>query len=429
MNILLIGGGGREHALAWKIAQSPLLSTLFIAPGNPGMAGLGTLVSLSPSNASQVVDFCKAQNIGLVVVGPEQPLVDGLADVLTGHGINVFGPRKLAAMLEGSKAFAKSVMQAQNVPTASFKSFTAGEFENAVDYCRTEATLPIVLKLDGLAAGKGVFICETREEAFGHLHSVSKDSSLASAAATLVIESFMEGEEVSVFALCDGRNFVLLSPAQDHKRIGDGDTGPNTGGMGAYAPARLLSAEQEQFVADTIIRPVLREMELRGCPYVGVLYCGLMLTPTGPKVVEFNCRFGDPECEVLMPLLESDLVELMMHAVNGTIGQTSVILKNGFACTVVAAAEGYPQAPRRGDIIEIETLPSELTLLFHAGTALKEGKLVTSGGRVMNCLGLGDTLQESIDNAYRASASVRFHGKYQRSDIGKKGLHREAGRR
>jgi phosphoribosylamine--glycine ligase len=420
VNILLIGSGGREHALAWKIAQSPLLSTLFIAPGNPGTAQLGKNVALPVHNHAAIIDFCLSNAIELVVVGPEQPLVDGIADALNGAGIPVFGPRKMAALLEGSKSYAKAVMAEAGVPTAAYQSFDS--IEAAVSYCRTDAPLPIVVKLDGLAAGKGVFICESREEAVAKLSAVKDDPALAGAAAYILVEEFMKGEEVSVFAICDGNDFVLLPPVQDHKRIGDNDTGPNTGGMGAYAPAPVLTKEGLAEVGELVVAPILKTMRKRGCPYVGVLYCGLMITALGPKVVEFNCRFGDPECQVLMPLLKSDLVPLMLAAVNGNIAGLRVEIEPGYACTVVLAAEGYPSAPAKGDALFISAEQLESTYLFFSGVAEKEGNLVTAGGRVMNCVGCSDSLKRAIERAYKAAEKVSFRGKYMRTDIGRRGL-------
>jgi phosphoribosylamine--glycine ligase len=422
VNILLIGSGGREHALAWKIAASPLLSSLFVSPGNPGTAQFGENIPLAVGDHAEVITFCRNKSIGLVVVGPEQPLVDGLADALIQAGIPVFGPRKMAALLEGSKSYAKEIMLEAGVPTAAYKNFTS--IDDAVSYCRSEATVPVVVKLDGLAAGKGVFICQSREEAVYHLEQVRSDTSLAGASASIVVESYMEGEEVSVFAICDGKDHVLLTPVQDHKRIGDNDTGLNTGGMGAYGPAPVIDADGLAYVSRAVVTPMLRAMERRGCPYVGVLYCGMMMTPEGPKVVEFNCRFGDPECEVLMPLLHSDVVSLMLAATEARIAQEPLQLSTGSCCTVVLAAEGYPATPAKGDAIYLPQHHEPDTWIFHAGTKMDAQTLVTSGGRVLNCVGRAENLQLAIEKAYRLAGSISFRGKYARTDIGKKGLAR-----
>lgn len=424
LSILLIGGGGREHALAWKIAQSAFCERLIAAPGNPGIAQVAECVSLDVSDHDAVAQFVKDQDIGLVVVGPEQPLVDGLADSLKTHGIEVFGPSKAAAQLEGSKAFSKAFMQRHGIPTADSVTFAASEKPAAEDWIRQNKDYPVVLKADGLAAGKGVFICGNEDEALTRLDQMLSDPQFRDASQTLVIEEFMEGEEVSVFALCDGQKGLLVGNAQDHKRIGDGDTGLNTGGMGAYSPAPLLTSDLEKTVVERVLKPTLQGMAQEGVPYVGVLYMGLMITAEGPKVVEYNCRFGDPECQVLMLLLAEDLVPLMTAAAAGLLPDRPLNLKPGYVACVVMASKGYPESHQKGfPITGIEHIPAA-SQAFHSGTALKNGELVSNGGRVLCVAAQGPALAEAIETAYEAVRSIYFENAYFRTDIGQKGLRR-----
>ena len=420
INVLLIGSGGREHALAWGIAKSPLLNTLFIAPGNPGTKSLGENVSLNVSNHAEVKQFVEEHDVKLTVVGPEQPLVEGIADFLERAGHKVFGPKKAAAMLEGSKEFAKDFMARHQIPTAAYKVFDQDDFDAAAQYIKSQNSYPVVLKADGLAGGKGVLIPETEAEAMEALEEL-KTGSLSGAASRLVIEEFMEGEEASVFAICDGNTFKVIGNAQDHKRVGEGDTGLNTGGMGAYSPAPILTAELLAQTEKEIIMPTIQGMKAEGYPYTGFLYVGLMITADGPKVVEYNCRFGDPECQVIIPRMESDLLEVLVASGEGKLAHSRISFDSKFRCTVVLASGGYPQSYEKGKVIsglgEVQQ-----ALIFHAGTKSDGEQIVTNGGRVLNVVGSGDTLQEAIDQTYAEITKISFEGSFYRSDIGAKGL-------
>lgn len=423
INVLLIGSGGREHALAWGIAHSEHLEKLYIAPGNPGMESLGECVYLDVANHSAVIDFCKDLSITLVVVGPEQPLVDGIADALTAAGIAVFGPSAAAARLEGSKFYAKDCMQRFDVPTAAFKHFNQNEYDKAIAYIKQHNSYPIVIKADGLAAGKGVIIAESESQAVEAIGEMLNDQVFGEAGSSLVIEEFMQGEEVSVFALSDGKSFITLGNAQDHKRIGEGDTGLNTGGMGAYSPAPILTDELEEEIEADIIAPMLAGLAEEGTPYVGVLYVGLMLTIEGPKVVEFNCRFGDPECQVLIPAIQSDVLSLFYATAKQKLDEVELVVDEAHRCTVVLASSGYPKSYEKGKAISGLDLVSDDTLIFHSGTKLLEnGTLCTNGGRVMNVVQSGSTLQVALDKAYANIKYIHFEGMYYRKDIGWKGI-------
>lgn len=420
INVLLIGSGGREHALAWGIAKSPLLNTLFIAPGNPGTESLGENVSLNVSNHAEVKQFVEEHDVKLTVVGPEQPLVEGIADFLERAGHKVFGPKKAAAMLEGSKEFAKDFMARHQIPTAAYKVFDQDDFDAAAQYIKSQNSYPVVLKADGLAGGKGVLIPETEAEAMEALEEL-KTGSLSGAASRLVIEEFMEGEEASVFAICDGNTFKVIGNAQDHKRVGEGDTGLNTGGMGAYSPAPILTAELLAQTEKEIIMPTIQGMKAEGYPYTGFLYVGLMITADGPKVVEYNCRFGDPECQVIIPRMESDLLEVLVASGEGKLAHSGISFDSKFRCTVVLASGGYPQSYEKGKVISGLGEVQE-ALIFHAGTKRDGEQIVTNGGRVLNVVGSGDTLQEAIDQTYAEITKISFEGSFYRSDIGAKGL-------
>jgi phosphoribosylamine---glycine ligase len=425
MNILLLGGGGREHALAWKLAQSRLLAgegdTLYAAPGNPGIAEHAELVALDLADHAAVARFCEEQRIGLVVIGPEAPLVDGLADSLRAEGISVFGPSKAAAQLEGSKGFTKDLCRRANIPTAGY--VRAGSLDEA------RAALahfhpPFVLKADGLAAGKGVVIAETRGEAETALGAMFADSD-----AEVVIEEFMEGEEVSFFALTDGASVLAFGSAQDHKRVGEGDTGPNTGGMGAYSPARVLTPLLRGEVIERIVAPTVRALADEGTPYSGVLFAGLMLTAEGPKLIEYNCRFGDPECQVLMLRLEDDLGEIMLACAENRLSRVSPVRMRGeVALTVVMAAEGYPGTPAKGGAIDLGAAEAGGAKVFHAGTALAGEALVASGGRVLNVAATGRSVREAAARAYAAIDAVDAPSLFCRRDIGQKEIVREIAR-
>jgi phosphoribosylamine---glycine ligase len=428
MNILLLGSGGREHALAWKLAQSRLLAgaedKLYAAPGNPGIADNADCISLDLTDHGAVIAFCEAHGIGLVVVGPEGPLVDGLADSLRGEGFAVFGPSQAAAQLEGSKGFTKDLCQRAGIPTAGYLRTTS--LEQALAALDRFAA-PYVLKADGLAAGKGVVIAENRADAEAALADMF-GGQLGAAGAEVVIEEFMTGEEASFFALTDGASVLSFGTAQDHKRVGDGDTGPNTGGMGAYSPARVLTPALHREVLDRIIMPTVRTMADEGHPYSGVLFAGLMLTAEGPKLIEYNCRFGDPECQVLMMRLESDLGELLYAcATNALASQPPVRRSKHAALTVVMAAKGYPGTPQKGGVIELGSAEQNGAKVFHAGTTLAGGALLASGGRVLNVTALGANVTEAQAHAYAAVDAIAFPSGFCRRDIGWREVAREAG--
>ncbi len=422
MNVLLIGSGGREHALAWSLHNSPKLDRLFIAPGNPGTAEVGTNVDLSETDFEGILEFIEKQDIDLTVVGPEKPLVEGIADYLEERGHKVFGPSRQAAQLEGSKKFAKEFMKKNSIPTADYQTFTRDEYDRAYQYIRERDEYPVVLKADGLAGGKGVFICETQEAVEKRLHQLEEDSKLSDAAEVLVVEEFMQGEEASVFVISDGKTAKVIHNAQDHKRIGEGDTGLNTGGMGAYCPAPVVSRDTMMRVEKEIILPTISAMLLDEMPYKGILYCGLMITEEGPKVVEYNCRFGDPECQAIVPSVESDLLELMEAAAAGELEEKEITLDDRYRCCVVMASEGYPKEYETGKVIEGISDVAEEALVFQAGTRRDDGTLLTDGGRVLSVVGAGDSLEEAIQNTYAEVKKVSFDNAYYRSDIGVKGL-------
>jgi phosphoribosylamine--glycine ligase len=397
VKVLVVGSGGREHALAWKIAQSPSLDELHAAPGNPGIAQLGRCHPLRPDDAEALLDLCRQEEIDLVVVGPEAPLVAGVADVLRASGVTVFGPGAAAARIEGSKSFAKEVMRAASVPTA-----------RQLDELRA----PCVVKADGLAAGKGVFVCRSQAEADAAWQRAG------SLGARVVLEELLEGEEVSLFALCDGADALALPPAQDYKRLRDGDEGPNTGGMGSYSPVPLLSHSEAEELVDAVHRPVLRELAARGTPFQGLLYAGLMLTDDGPRVLEFNCRFGDPESQAILPRLEGDLLQGLAAAASGSLTGAELTTADDAAVTVVLASPGYPDSPRAGSAIAgVGKAEGTGALVFHAGTALRGNHLVSAGGRVLNVTGLGASLAEARERAYRAVELLDFPDALYRRDV------------
>ena len=391
-----MGSGGREHALVWKLAQSPSVTSLHAAPGSPGIARLGECHPIRAEDGEGLLALAGSLGVDLVVIGPEAPLVHGVANVLRHAGISVFGPSAAAARIEGSKSFAKAVMAAAGVPTAAALAV---------------ARVPCVVKADGLAAGKGVFVCRSPEELDAALAAVS------SLGSSFVVEELLEGPEVSVFALCDGADAVPLVPAQDFKRALDGDEGPNTGGMGSYAPVPGLGAGDVEQVLETVHRPVLEELALRDAPFVGVLYAGLMLTDDGPRVLEFNCRFGDPETQSVVPLLDSDLAEVLSAAAVGELRGVSFDWSEQAAVTVVLAAEGYPERSDRGSEITGCAAAEERALVFHAGTALHGDRLVTNGGRVLNVTAVGDTIAAAREVAYGAASEIEFAGAWSRTDI------------
>jgi phosphoribosylamine--glycine ligase len=422
MNILLLGSGGREHALAWKLAQSPACTRLYAAPGNPGIAEEAELVALDVTDHGAVIAFCESHEIGLVVIGPEAPLVDGLSDSLREAGVPVFGPSQAAAQLEGSKGFTKDLCARAGIPTAGYVR-TASLEEARAALARFAA--PYVLKADGLAAGKGVVIAGTLAEAEAALADMF-GGQFGAAGAEVVIEEFMEGEEASFFALTDGTTIVPFGSAQDHKRVGDGDVGPNTGGMGAYSPAPVLTPELQARVMAEIIEPTVRTMREDGVPYVGVLYAGLMLTAEGPKLIEYNARFGDPECQVLMMRLTSDLVAIMLACAKGELAGVEAQFRDQTALTVVMAAKGYPGTPEKSSAIVLNDAEAEGAKIFHAGTAMKDGALVANGGRVLNVTAMGASVTEAQRIAYAAVDRISFPTGFCRRDIGWREVAREA---
>jgi len=419
MNVLLLGSGGREHALAWKLAQSPLLERLYAAPGNPGIAEHAEIVDIAVNDHRGVIDFCLRHSIGFVVIGPEAPLVAGLGDNLRTMGIAVFGPNKLPAQLEGSKGFTKDLCAREKIPTAGYVRCESrdGALASLEDF-----GLPVVIKADGLAAGKGVTVAFTQEEAEGAVRAIFAD-----AGASVVIEEFLEGEEASLFVLTDGETLVSFGSAQDHKRVGDGDTGPNTGGMGAYSPAPVLTPELETQAIDEIVRPTIEALARMGAPYSGVLYAGLMLTATGPKLIEYNARFGDPECQVLMLRFTGDLLALMLAVAKGELaGQPAPTFADKTALTVVMAANGYPGTPETGGAITgIDKAEATGAKVFHAGTRMDGDTLVSSGGRVLNVTALGDTVKDAQAAAYAAVDAIDFPTGFCRRDIGWREIARE----
>lgn len=422
MNVLLIGSGGREHALAWKLAKSPKLTKLYCAPGNAGIAQVAECVSIGVSDQDAILKFCAKNSVTFVVVGPEQPLVEGLADRLQEINISVFGPSAYAAQLEGSKGFTKDLCAEFNIPTAAYKRFTdAGSAKAFLD----EMSIPVVIKADGLAAGKGVIIAESRANAEAAIDDCFAGS-FGEAGHEVVIEAFLEGEEASLFALCDGQSAMLLGTAQDHKRVGDGDTGPNTGGMGAYSPAPVMTQEMIDRTMIDIIVPTLAGMHSRGHPFKGILYAGLMLTDKGPELIEYNVRFGDPECQVIMPRLKSDLLELMIAAAEGSILEHEAEWSEDCALTVVLASKGYPGSYEKNTKIKnIEAAETDGAFVFHAGTGKDGDQLIATGGRVLNVTAMGNSVTEAQDKAYAAVDKIDWDNGFCRKDIGWRAVERE----
>ena len=419
MNILVIGSGGREHALYWKLSESPQTEQIYAIPGNPGM---GASAAIALEDHAAILRFVKEHEIGLVVVGPEVPLMNGLVDELEAAGIRAFGPRANAAEIEGSKSFAKNLMKKYGIPTARYEVFTAAEPARA--YIRQEGA-PIVVKADGLAAGKGVIVAMTEQEALDAVNAIMEDHSFGDAGARVVIEEFMEGEEASLLAFTDGTTIRPMISAQDHKRAYDGDRGPNTGGMGTYAPAPVMTPEMTERAVEEILKPTIAAMAKEGRVYRGCLYLGLMVTADGPKVVEFNARFGDPETQVVLPLLDSDLVAIMCACADGTLADVPIRWKDGAAVCVVLASGGYPGHYEKGQEIHgLADAEAMGALVFHAGTAMKDGKLVTNGGRVLGVVGRGADISSAVDAAYAAATKISFKDAYYRKDIAHRALER-----
>ncbi|MBF0586526.1 phosphoribosylamine--glycine ligase [Prosthecochloris sp. N3] len=429
MKVLVIGSGAREHALAWTIASSPLVTHVYVAPGNGGTAAMGgnvENVSLKATDIDALLGFAESNGIGMTVVGPEQPLELGIVDRFRDRGLAIIGPDRYAAQLETSKAFSKAFMKRQGIPTADYQVFTdAGHARAHIDMLASSAAaFACVIKASGLCAGKGVVVAESRDEALQAIEAMFDDRVFGDAADEVVIESFLRGQEASVFVLTDGTEYRLFLPSQDHKRIGEGDTGRNTGGMGAYAPAPVVTGEVMQKVCRRIVEPALEGMREDGHPYTGFLYVGLMIDGGEPSVVEFNVRLGDPEAQVVLPLLKDDLVEALRASLDGRLHEVPFRMQDQSASTVVLASAGYPGSYEKGKNISIDASVSatEGVMLFHAGTVLDDGVLKTSGGRVVSVTAVGPSLKQSLENAYRAVDGVHFDGCYFRRDIGAKAL-------
>ena len=423
MNILLIGSGGREHAIAKKLYESPDTKKIFCTPGNPGTEKYAVSVVLNTSNHNEILSYCKNNEINLVVIGPEIPLVEGLVDFLNKYNILVFGPKKLAAKLEGSKKFTKEICEKYNIPTAKYKSFN--EENLAIDYLKTQ-NFPIVIKADGLAAGKGVIIAENLNEGIDAIKKIFSGI-FDKAGNKIIIEEFLIGEEVSFFILADENNFIELTSAQDHKRIGLNDTGPNTGGMGAYSPAPIMTEELKKKTIERIIKPTLEAMKKLGCPFTGILYAGLMITNEGPKLIEYNVRFGDPECQVILPRLKTDLLSLIVNCCRNKLSESIVEWNKNYALTIVMASEGYPGSYKKDQLITgIDSAEKNSnTTIFHAGTKKSGNSIMTNGGRVLSVTCFGKTVKEANLNAINAIKLIKWDNSYYRSDIGWRAIERE----
>jgi phosphoribosylamine--glycine ligase len=423
MKVLVVGGGGREHALVWKLAQSPLVETLFCAPGNPGIARLADCVHIPADDIDALLDFAQAEKIDLTVVGPEVPLTLGIVDRFQAAGLEIFGPNQAAARIEGSKSFSKDLMAKYAIPTAAYRTFT--ERDAALTYIKAQGA-PIVVKADGLAAGKGVIVAMTEEQAIAAVDDIMLDKVFGAAGASVVIEEFMEGEEASFFAFTDGRNILPLASSQDHKRAFDNDEGPNTGGLGAYSPAPVVTEALHDEIVETIVKPTIAGMASEGCPYSGILYVGLMIKDGRPRVVEYNARFGDPEAQPLLMRMKSDILPVLQACARGDLRQNSIEWHDKAAVCVVMASGGYPASYAKG--FEITGLDDVLVMddvmVFHAGTSLENSKIVNTGGRVLGVTGLGTTVAEAITSAYKAVAKIHWNGVHFRNDIGRKALNR-----
>jgi len=421
MNVLVIGSGGREHAIALKINQSKKLKSLFCIPGNPGTNKFAKNFNISLTDHLKISDFCNRQEVDLIVIGPEQPLVDGLSDHLRNEGFKVFGPSANAARIEASKAFAKKIMIDADVPTAKYIEFSSSQLIESISYLE-KIDYPTVIKADGLAAGKGVLICGDKSEAEAAIREIFEHKIFGDSGNKLIIEDFLEGEEASVFAITDGENFICLPAAQDHKRIGDGDTGKNTGGMGAYAPAPIIIESLSKEIEIKIIKPVLTQMVKTGNKFIGCLYAGLIITKSGPKVIEFNCRFGDPETQVVLPILNGDFLQLLYSAALGKLDKSSVQYSGGSSVCVVAASKGYPDEFVKGFEIKGLDLSDDEIIIYHSGTKEENGKILTNGGRVLGVTSAISTfnLVNAQKKSYEAISKINFDGMYYRKDIAEK---------
>jgi phosphoribosylamine--glycine ligase len=421
VDVLVVGGGGREHALAWRLKQSPRIGKLYIAPGNGGTQLVGENVPIGALEFDALADFATDKQIGLTVVGPDDAFVGGIVDVFAARGLRIWGPTKAAAQIEGSKAFSKMLMREAGIPTAEFGVFT--EYEKALQYAR-EKGVPIVIKASGLALGKGVYICSTLEEAETSLRQIMLDKQFGASGSEVVIEEFLDGPEVSIHAISDGTTYKLFPPTQDHKRALENDEGKNTGGMGVIGPLPFISDSDMRGIDQQIVQPTFTAMKNKSAVFSGLLYPGLKMTSHGPKVLEYNARFGDPETQVYMRLLKTDMLDIFEACVDGTLAEQSIEWNEGFACNIVLASQGYPDTYQKGfpitGIEEAEKMPG--VVVFHAGTKIEHGTLLTNGGRVLGVSAVGDTLKEALDHAYAAAGEIHFEGKYLRRDIGAKAL-------
>lgn len=419
MNVLVVGSGGREHVIVWKLKQSQQVDKIYCAPGNGGIACMAECVDIDVTNTKSLVNFARKKKIDLTIVGPELPLTLGIVDEFENNNLVVFGPKKMAAMLEGSKQFAKNFMKKYKIPTAQYEVFENSE--DAMQYIQNHEP-PFVLKADGLAAGKGVSICNTRTEAYETIEKIMIQKIFGESGNKLVVEEFLQGEEASVLAISDGEHLVCLPASQDHKAVFEGDKGPNTGGMGAYAPAPLVTPSMQKIVEEKILIPTIRGMKEEGCEYTGVLYAGLMITKEGPKVVEFNCRFGDPEIQAVLPLIETDLVDIIQAANNKSLNHLKMKTRPQSAICVIMASGGYPGAYEKDKLIHGLDTVSDDIIVFHAGTRLKNGQIFTNGGRVLGVTAVKNTLSEASDSAYTAVGNITFDKAYYRKDIAYKAL-------
>ena len=419
MKVLIVGSGGREHAIAWSVAKSPKVDKIYCAPGNAGISEYAECVSIGAMEFEKLADFAEEKQIDLTIIGMDDPLVGGVVDVFEARGLKVFGPRKNAAILEGSKAFSKDLMKKYNIPTAGYENFD--DPQKALEYLRTQAKFPIVLKADGLALGKGVLICNSLEEAEAGVKEIMEDKKFGSAGNTMVIEEFMTGREVSVLSFVDGKTIRPMTSAQDHKRAKDGDQGLNTGGMGTFSPSPFYTEEVDTFCKKYIYQPTVDAMAAEGRPFVGIIFFGLMLTEEGPKVLEYNARFGDPEAQVVLPRMKTDIIEVMEACVNGTLDQVELEFEDNAAVCVVLASDGYPVKYEKGiPMYGFENFKDkEGYYCFHAGTRFDVDQIVTNGGRVLGITATGKDLKEARKNAYEATEWIQFSNKYMRHDIGK----------
>ena len=417
MKVFVVGGGGREHAIVWKLSQSPKIDQIYCAPGNPGISELAECVPISVSKIEKLADFATKEQIDITFVGPEEPLLKGIVNYFKQQGLAVFGPSKEAAMIEGSKAFAKELMLKYHIPTAKYAVFT--NYHEALSYVRLEGA-PIVIKADGLAAGKGVVVAKNMKEAEGALQNIMEESMFGSAGARVVIEEYLEGEEMTLLAFVNGTTVKPMVPAQDHKPVFNGDQGPNTGGMGTYAPLPHIDVSIVNRIISEIVVPTAKALVEEGCPFEGILYTGLMLTKEGPKVIEYNARFGDPETQVVLPLLETDLVEIIISSLSGELENIEVKWKEASAVCVVMASAGYPGIYERGKEIKGLDLVHPPAIVFHAGTTEKNSEIITNGGRVLGITAIGKDLKEARDHAYQSVGKIYFEGAHFRTDIGSK---------